>query len=99
MNKRPGATSDNGFVFRKKNREEGKKSAIRFGNNSNYPLLSTCISTWTEPDNILDKFTIHSTSYKLIWPKMFFKFHAWVKKCHFGYFSEIGRLAGLAMPC
>ena len=28
-----------------------------------------------------------------------FKFHTWVKKCHFGSFSEIGWLAGLAMPC
>jgi hypothetical protein len=27
------------------------------------------------------------------------KFHAWVKKCHFGYFSYISQLAGLAMPC
>ena len=29
----------------------------------------------------------------------FFKFYAWLKKCHFGNFSDIGRLAGLAMPC
>ena len=26
------------------------------------------------------------------------QFHAWVKKCHFGNFPEIGRLAGLAYP-
>ena len=28
-----------------------------------------------------------------------FKFHAWVKKCHLGNFSEIGWLAELAKPC
>jgi hypothetical protein len=31
--------------------------------------------------------------------QFFFKFQAWFKKCHFGYFSEIGRLTGLAMLC
>ena len=52
MTKRPGATSDNGFIFRKINEikiEKGKKSVSRFGNNYNYPLLSTWIGTWVEP--------------------------------------------------
>ena len=37
----------------------------------------------------------HSTSKEDIWPKKF-KFHAGVKKCHFGNFSE---RAGMAVPC
>ena len=27
-----------------------------------------------------------------------FQFHAWIKKCHFGNFSEIGSLARFVMP-
>ena len=48
---------------------------------------------------MLDKITewhFLSTSNEGIWSKSFFKFHARVKKCHFGNFSE---WAGMAVPC
>jgi hypothetical protein len=42
MVKRPGATSDNGFIFKKINenekRKEKKNPVGRFGNNPIYPL-------------------------------------------------------------
>ena len=52
MTKRPGATSDNGFIFEKKKENKNiKKNPVGgFGNNPIYPLLSTWISTWTEPE-------------------------------------------------
>jgi hypothetical protein len=53
MTKKPGATSDNGFIFKKIMKikiEKRKKNPVsHFGNNPIYPLLSTWISTWTEP--------------------------------------------------
>ena len=56
-----------------------------------YPLGRSLI-------HVLDKFTkgtFHNTSNEVIWPKKF-KFHARLKKFHFGNFS--GR-AGMAVPC
>ena len=54
MSKRPDATSDNGFISKKINENENvkeKKNPVGgFGNNPIYPLLSTWISTWTEPE-------------------------------------------------
>ena len=53
MTKRQGAISDNGFIFKKINQnqniKEEKNPASRFGNYPIYPVLSTWISTWTEP--------------------------------------------------
>ena len=52
MTKRPGATSDNDFIFKKinENIKEKKNPMDGNGNNPIYPLLSTWISTWTEPE-------------------------------------------------
>ena len=52
MTKRPGATSDNGFIFKTINqkRKDRKKPVGGFENDPIYPLLSTWISTWTEPE-------------------------------------------------
>ena len=58
-------------------------------NNPNYPLLSTLISTRTEPGTFI------ALQMKAFDPKKF-KFHAGVKKCHFGNFLE---WAGMAVPC
>ena len=38
--------------------------------------------------NKFHKELFFATSNKVIWPKFFFKFHAWVKKCHFGNFTR-----------
>ena len=60
MTKRPAATSDNGFIFKKINENENinikekKKSVSRFGNYLIYPLLFTWISTWTEPEALYE---------------------------------------------
>jgi hypothetical protein len=52
MTKRPGATFDNGFMLniQMKSRIEKRIKKSCFGNNPIYPLLSTWISTWTEPE-------------------------------------------------
>ena len=53
-------TSENGFIFRKINEnwstiKQGKKNlASHFGNYPIYPLLSTWISTWTEPEALYE---------------------------------------------
>ena len=58
MTKKPGATSDNGFKFKKNNEikiEKRKKIPVsRFGNNPIYPLLFSWISTWTEPEALYE---------------------------------------------
>ena len=58
MTKRQGAISDNGFIFKKINQnqniKEEKNPASRFGNYPIYPVLSTWISTWTEPEALYE---------------------------------------------
>ena len=76
--KRPGVSSDGNFrscLIRR----SGYGWLFPFpvggnGNNLIYPLLSTVLSTWTEPETFLDKVTwwhFHRTSKEVIWPKKF----------------------------
>ena len=62
-------------------------------------LLYTVLSTWTEPEtcfglNDLVALSKHFKRSNLAIKNV--ELHAWVKKCHFGNFSE---RAGLAVPC
>jgi len=58
MTKGRAAASDNGFIFGKVNEgeniKEKKISASRFENYPIYPLLSTWISTWTQPEALYE---------------------------------------------
>ena len=57
---------------------------------------STFICFFKDLDGVRDMFWIKSlggTSNEVIWPPKKFKFHAWVKKCHFGNFTR-NRLIG-----
>ena len=50
MTKRPGATSDNGFIFKKIN----INTNMNIKENPIYQLLSTWISTWMEPEALYE---------------------------------------------
>jgi hypothetical protein len=60
MTKRPGTTSDNGFILKKnfkfkyKYKREKKYPMVGFGNNPIYPLLSNWTSTWTGPEALYE---------------------------------------------
>ena len=61
-----------------------------FWNNPIYPLLSTEISTWTEQKTLYKKNyngILFTASNEYIW-LLNLNFHAWIKKCHFGNFTE-----------
>ena len=51
---------------------------------------------WDTFGKKITKWHFHSASKEDIWHKKKFEFHAGVKKCHFGNFSE---RAGMAVPC
>ena len=76
MTKRQGATSENGFILEKLTKIEKEKIIFSELFRKSFHL-STYIYLWIEMKSFPP-------------PKKNFKFHAWVKKYHFGHSSEVG---------
>ena len=91
MTKRPGATFDNGFIFRKINKNQKRKEERGKNLLEIIPFIHLDKHLNGAGGTLGIKITkdySESLQMKSFGPKKF-KFHAWVKKCHFGNFSEI----------
>ena len=79
-------------IHRHTKQQKISNAMMHFWNNPIYPLLSTVSRTWTEPE-ICHLVALSKHFKRSNLAPNFFESHTWVKKCHFGNFSETDGMA------